>query len=141
MPHYVTITSIAKPYMYKSIFIRKTEFIMPRITKSVTNYHLFNTVKNYAKLTGQEVGVIVTNKEGNTTAIGKQSIQIYVREHRREIVRVMIRASSSPERDLTHSMWDDSVMSTLDSNTDLSTHMIERLRHLLTSAIQKSTGK
>ena len=40
----------------------------------------------------------------------------------------MIRASSSPDQ--THGMWDDSVMSTLNSSTDLSTHKIERLRHL-----------
>ena len=88
MPHNVTITSIAKHYINRSSF-GKTEFIMPRITKSVAKDHLFNAVRNYAKLTGQEVGVIITNKEGNTTAIGKQSFQDYVREYRREIASVI----------------------------------------------------
>ena len=48
--------------LYKSIFTRKTEFIIPRITKSIAKDHLFNAVKNYAKFTGQEVGVIITNE-------------------------------------------------------------------------------
>ena len=114
---------------------------MPRITKSSAKDHLFNAVKKYAELTGQEVGVIITN-EGNITAIGKQSFQDYVQERRREIVRAMIRTSSSSGRDPlieTPCMLEDSVTS--DLVTDLSTYNIERIRRLLTSAIQKSTGK
>ena len=53
---------------------------MPRITKSVAKDHLFNAVKKYAELTGQEVGIIITNNEGNITAIGRQSFQDYVQE-------------------------------------------------------------
>ena len=114
---------------------------MPRITKSVAKDRLFNAVKKYAELTGQEVRVIITNNEGNITAIGRQSFQDYVQERRREIVRAIIRASSSSGRDPlieTPCMREDSVT---DPVTDLSTYKIERIRRLLTSAIQKSTGK
>ena len=54
-------------------------YYMPRITKSVAKDHLFNSVKKYAKLTGQEVEVIITN-ECNITAIWRQSFQDYVEE-------------------------------------------------------------
>ena len=75
---------------------------MPRITKSVSKEHLFNAVMKYAELRvdTQEVGVIITNNEGNITAIGRKSFQDYVQERRREIVKAMIRASSSSGRDL-----------------------------------------
>ena len=77
--------------LYKSIFIgQQNSFYMPRITKSSAKDHLFNAVKKYAELTGQKVGVIITNNEGNITAIGRQSFQVYVQERRREIVRAMI---------------------------------------------------
>ena len=118
--------------------------MMPRITKSIAKDHLFNAVKKYPELTGSVVGVIITNKEGNTTTIGKQIFQDYVQEHRREIVRAMIRAPSSLERETyceSPSMREDSVKSTLEPLTDLSMHKIGRSRNLLTSAIQQSTGK
>ena len=115
------------PNIYKSIFIgQQNLFYMPRITKSVAKDHRLNAVKKHAELTTQEVGVIITNNEGNFTAIGRQSFQDYVQERRREIVRTMIRASSSSVTDPlieTPCMLEDSVTS--DPVTDLSTRQNE----------------
>ena len=45
---------------------------MPRITQSNVMQHLFVAAKTYARLTGEQVGIILSNK-GNITVIGRVS--------------------------------------------------------------------
>ena len=112
---------------------------MPRITQSNVRQHLFDAAKTYARLTGEQVGIILSNK-GNISVIGKEALKDFVNAHRGDIVRTLMRSTSTQLDPFCEiSPVHDEVPRTLDE-ADLSSHTRERLRNLLTSAIRKSTG-